>query len=63
MSEQKSDLKSNQPVLWDQFLEWFKAEHPGDWSRRNQMPEWKAFQAGAIAALLVEADYSKRSER
>jgi hypothetical protein len=47
------DRKSAEPrtntFLWDKFQKWFKGEHLGDWSRRNQMPEWKAFQAGANA--------------
>lgn len=33
-------------ALWAAFQDWFRGEHAGDWSRRNQIPEWRAFQAG-----------------
>jgi hypothetical protein len=48
MKEQESSEKRD-GALWNKFQEWFRVEHPGDWSRRNQLPEWKAFQAGAKA--------------
>jgi hypothetical protein len=35
-------------ALWAAFQMWFRAEHAGDWSRRNQIPEWRAFQAGFV---------------